>query len=148
MAKLQDIRDLAKQKGVAFKKTDTIKQIEKAIKMATDTENLKEGVVTDALLKEWKDKYNKLGQKVQKITVEVSNDDTAVGYLKPPKRDHKAIALTMFNSGKILETGEFLIQNCWLGGDVRLKDNPAISEAAAVQANGVVNFLKGSLEEA
>jgi hypothetical protein len=145
---LPELRELAQEKGVKFTSKSTKAQIEKAIKMADDKKTLKEGIVTDAQLKEWKDKYNKNGQKVQKISVEVSEGDTAVGYLKPPTRDHKAIALTSFNNGKILETGEFLIQNCWLGGDERIKNNPVVNEAAAVQANGIVNFLKGSLEEA
>lgn len=146
--KLQEARDLAKKKGVTIKKSDTIAQIQKAIKVKEDQDTLKEGTVTPEQLKAWKDKYNKNGQKVQKISVEVAEGDTAVGYLKPPTRDHKAIALTSFNNGKILETGEFLIQNCWLGGDERIKNNPAVNEAAAVQANGIVNFLKGSLVEA
>lgn len=145
---LPEVRELAKQKGVAFKKGDTKAQILKSIQVKEAQDKLKAGVVTDEQLKAWKDKYNKNGQKVQKISVKVTDDDTAIGYLKPPTRDHKAIALTKFNAGQILETGEFLVQNCWLGGDERLRSHATISEAAAIQANGIVNFLEGSLEEA
>lgn len=139
---LLDIREEAKQKGVEFKSSDTIANIKKKIEKKELNDKLKAGNVPSEELKKWKTKFGK----VHKITVEVTEDDTAVGYLKPPNRDHKAIALSMFNQNKILETGEFLLQNCWLGGDERLKTSEEISESAAVQANSIVNFLKGSSE--
>lgn len=137
---LPEIRKEATDKGVAFKPSDTIANIRKKISAKELNEKLAAGDVPDDQLKEWKRKFGK----IHEISVEVTEGETAVGYLKPPTRDHKAIALSMFNQNKILETGEFLIQNCWLGGDDRLRNREEVSEAAAIQANSIVNFLKGS----
>lgn len=139
---LEETRQEATEKGVSFKKSDTIAQIKKAIEKKELNNELKAGNVPKAQLQEWKRKHGK----VHKITVEVTDEDTAIGYLRSPNRDHKAIALSLFNQNKILETGEFLIQNCWLGGDERLKTAENIAESGAIQANSIVNFLKGSSE--
>lgn len=137
---LPEIRQEAKDKGVDFKPSHTIANIRKMIDAKELNAKLSNGEVPDSQLKEWKRKYGK----IHEISVEVSDGNTAVGYLKPPTRDHKAIALSMFNQNKILETGEFLVQNCWLGGDERLKNREEVAESAAIQANTIVNFLKGS----
>lgn len=139
---LEETRNKAKGMGVEFKNSDTIANINKKMEKQQLNDSLKEGVVPKSEIEIWKKKYNK----VHKITVEVSEDDTAIGYLRSPSRDHKAIALSLYQQNKPLETGEFLLQNCWLGGDDRLKDAEEISDSAAIQANTIVNFLKGSSE--
>ncbi len=143
MTKLQEKRDEATAKGVQFNNSDTIANIQKKIDAHELNESLKEGVVPKTQIEAWKKKYGKVTQ----ISVKVSEDDTAIGYLRKPNRDHKAIALSLFNQNKVLETGEFLLQNCWLGGDERLKDAEDIAESAAIQANTIVNFLEGSSKE-
>lgn len=137
---LEETRDKAKELGVEYKNSDTIANINKKIEKHQLNESLKEGVVPKNQIEAWKKKYNK----VHEISVEVSEDDIAIGYLRNPSRDHKAIALSLYQQNKPLETGEFLLQNCWLGGDERLKDAEEISDSAAIQANTIVNFLKGS----
>lgn len=139
---LENIRTEAKEKGVDFKNSDTIANIQKKIDSKENMESLKQGVVPKTQLESWKKKY----KKVHKITVEVAEGDKAIGYLRNPSRDHKAIALSLYQQNKPLETGEFLLQNCWLGGDERLKDAEEVSDSAAIQANTIVNFLKGSSE--
>lgn len=142
MAKLEEKREEAKAKGVEFKNSDTIAQIERKINKQELNKSLKEGIVPVDQIAAWKRKYDS----VHKITIEVSEGDKAVGYLRSPNRDHKAIALSLYQQNKPLETGEFLLQNCWLGGDERLKDDEKIADSAAIQANSIVNFLKGSSE--
>lgn len=139
---LQEKRDEAKALGISVKNSETIAQIQKKIDNHKLNENLKKGVVPKEQLDDWKKKH-----KVYKVEVEVAEDDVAVGYLREPKRDHKAIALSLYNQHQILETGEFLLQNCWLGGDTRLKDDEDIADSAAIQAKNIVNFLKGSTTE-
>lgn len=142
MAKLEEKREEAKAKGVEFKNSDTIAQIERKINKQELNKSLKEGIVPVDQIAAWKRKYDS----VHKITIVVSEGDKAVGYLRSPNRDHKAIALSLYQQNKPLETGEFLLQNCWLGGDERLKDDEKIADSAAIQANSIVNFLKGSSE--
>ena len=140
---LEEIRSEAVDKGVEFKNSDTIANIKKKIDTKEKKDSLKQGIVSKEQLQAWKKKHGK----VHEITVKVTENDIAVGYLRKPTRDHKAIALSSFAQNKILETGEFLLQNCWLGGDDRLRDAEDIADSAAVQANSIVNFLTGSSKE-
>jgi hypothetical protein len=139
---LEETRDKATALGVEFNNSDTIANINKKIEKYQLNESLREGIVPKTQIEAWKKKYNK----VHKITVELPKGEKAIGYLRSPNRDHKAIALSLYQQNKPLETGEFLLQNCWLGGDDRLKDAEEISDSAAIQANTIVNFLKGSSE--
>ena len=110
---------------------------------------LKKGNVSDAHITEWKKKYGK----VHKIAVIIKKDeagiimDEAVGYLRKPTRNHKATAMSMYAQNQILECGEFLRDNCWLGGDERLKSAEEIADTAAIQANGIIQFMDGTLGE-
>jgi len=87
-------------------------------------------------------------KKVHTIKVNVDKDDVAVGYLKPPTRNIKAAALSMYSQNKILESGEFLRDNCWLGGDERLKTDGDIADTAAMAASGIFKMLDSELGEA
>lgn len=104
----------------------------------------KAGNITPEQIQEWKNKY----KKVYTLKVKVADNDIAIGFLRKPSRDHKAIALSLYAQNKILESGEFLRDNCWLGGDDRLKSNEDIADTAAVQASGIVKFLEAELGEA
>lgn len=109
--------------------------------MAAET---KKGNITSEQIAEWKKKH----KKVYTLSIRVAENDTAVGYLRKPSRDHKAVALSYYAQNKIMEAGEFLRDNCWLGGDERLKTNEDIADSAAIQASGIVKFLDGELGEA
>ncbi len=84
---------------------------------------------------------------VYKLEVTVSEKDKAVGYLRKPNRNHKATALSMYAKDKILECGEFIRNNCWLGGDERLLNENDIADSAAIQASAIIKFLDGTLGE-
>lgn len=142
MATLQETKQRAKELGVPYTNSDTKAQIQKRIDKHILNEQVKSGSVPKEKIQEWKRKH-----KVYEISVEVSENDIAIGYLREPKRDEKALALSMYNQHQILETGEFLIQQCWLAGDERLKTDADIYEAAAIQAKNCVNFLKGSARQ-
>lgn len=145
MAKLQDLRKECKSKNIAFTPKNTITQLENKL----NGFKMKNDPVTQEQIDAWKDKYSK----VHKLTVIVKKDaygkttDEAVGYLRNPTRNHKATAMSMFAQNKIMECGEFLKNNCWLGGDERLKDKGEIADTASVSANGIIEFLDGELGE-
>lgn len=144
MTRREDVREQCREKGIAFSPDETIKQLTKKIKKKEMAEKLKKGIVTEEQIAEWKKKYGT----VHVIKVTVKEGDIAVGYLRKPNRNHKATALSMYAKDKILECGEFLRNNCWLGGDERLKDHEDIADTAAIQANGIVKFMEGELGEA
>ena len=81
------------------------------------------------------------------LKVKVNEKETAVCYLKPVGRDVAAKAMSMYAEKQIIPTGEFIINNCWIQGDDRIKTNDKIAMAAAVQANQLVEFLESSVEK-
>ncbi|WP_131368537.1 hypothetical protein [Chryseobacterium soli] len=112
------------------------------MKMSIET---KEGHITPEQITEWKKKLKV--DKLHKLTVKDKDGNALVGYLKPPGREIKATALSMYSQNKILECGEFIRDNCWLGGDERLKMDGDIADTAAIQASGIIKFLEAELGE-
>ena len=55
------------------------------------------------------------------IEVKVSEQETAVAYLKPADRNVMAYALQRVAKDQMLEPGEFILANCFVGGDERLR---------------------------
>ncbi|BBQ07574.1 hypothetical protein HZP15_06780 [Elizabethkingia anophelis] len=143
--KLQDYRDRCQELGIPFTKNDTINQLSNKIRLKEMSEETKQGVITDEQIAEWKRKHKT--DKLHKLSVKVAEGDIAVGYLKPPKREVKATALSMYSQNKILECGEFIRNNCWLGGDERLMSDGDVADSAAIQASGVIKFLEAELGE-
>lgn len=136
---LPETREEAKKLGVEFKNSDTKAQVQKKIDDFKLNQQLKKGNVSDEQIKIWKKKHKEVTQ----IFVKISEDDTAYGYLKKPSRDHKAIAVSMYAQHQLMETGEFLLDNCWLGGDDRLLNDEDARQSASIQARNIVNFLEG-----
>ena len=143
MNKRQQLREQCAEMRIAFNQTDTINQLTKKINNHKMSKETKTGIISDEQIDAWKRQYGK----VFTIKVKVNENDTAIGYLRPPGRNHKATALSMYAKDKILECGEFLRNNCWLGGDERLKNEDEIADTAAVQASGIVKFLEAELGE-
>ncbi|WP_312399489.1 hypothetical protein [Chryseobacterium sp.] len=105
----------------------------------------KEGIITEDQIAAWKKKLKV--DKLHKLTVKDKDGNEIVGYLKPPGREVKATALSMFSQNQILQCGEFIRDNCWLGGDERLKMDGDIADTAAIQASGIIKFLEAELGE-
>lgn len=100
------------------------------------------GKATAQQIKDWKKETGQQYLDMIKVKLPNADNEFAVCYLKEPPREIKAKAMTMYAQKQIMETGEFVIQNCWLGGDERIKTDERISEAAAVEANGLVEFYE------
>lgn len=141
----QALQAECKALGIAFRPSETIKELSNKIKVFKMKKNTENGIITSEQIEMWKRKHKT--DKLHKLSVKVSENDTAVGYLRPPTREVKATALSMFSQNKILECGEFIRNNCWLGGDERLTTNGDIADSAAVQASGIVKFLEAELGE-
>ncbi|MDP3679774.1 MAG: hypothetical protein Q8R22_02940 [Flavobacterium sp.] len=108
-------------------------------------DNTKDGIISKEQIEAWKKQYKV--EKLPTLNIVVAPGDVAIGYLRPPSRNHKATALSMYSQNKVLECGEFLRDNCWLGGDSRLQTDENIADSAAIQASGIVKFLSGELGE-
>jgi hypothetical protein len=55
------------------------------------------------------------------IEVKLSDADTAVAYLKPADRNVMAYALQRVAKDQMVEPGEFILANCFVAGDERLR---------------------------
>ena len=85
-----------------------------------------------AKIAQWKQQ----NREVTEIRVMVAPGDEAVCYLKNPDRNITAYALTRTMNKQLLEAGEFLLRNCWLGGDERLNpDSPQAFDPAIIAAS-------------
>lgn len=149
MSVVAEKRKICTEMGISFKKEDTISQLTKKINAKIMAGKTKTGVITPEQIADWKKKFGT----IHRLSVIVKKDaegkvtEEAVGYLRKPTRNHKATAMSMYSQNKILECGEFLRNNCWLGGDERLKDSGDIADTAAIQANGIIQFMDGDLGE-
>jgi len=142
---LQELRDECKRLGITYQAKQTQKQLQVKIKNRIMKNETKDGIISKEQIEAWKKQYKV--DKLPTLNIVVAPGDVAIGYLRPPSRNHKATALSMYSQNKVLECGEFLRDNCWLGGDSRLQNDENIADSAAIQASGIVKFLSGELGE-
>ena len=105
------------------------------------------GKATEEQLDAWKKEYEAQGP-IKIVTLKVSENETSFGYLKPPSRLVIAKAMSMFAEKQLIECGTFILNNCWLGGDERMRTNDKMNIAAATYANGTIEFMEGDLKNA
>jgi hypothetical protein len=143
--KRQELRDECRLLGIPYTAKNTNNELSNKIRLKKMSNETKQGIITPEQIAEWKKKLKV--DKLHKLTVKDKDGNPIVGYLKPPGREIKATALSMYSQNKILECGEFIRDNCWLGGDERLKMSGDIADTAAIQASGIVKFLEAELGE-
>ncbi len=72
---------------------------------------------------------------VKAISVTIAEGDVATAYLKPADRNVVAFGLTRMMKNQVVEAGEFVLKNCFLGGDSRLQlTGPAAQTKAQITA--------------
>ena len=145
MDSVQELKDQCKALFIKYPADATKKSLEQKIKNKIMSDKTKQGIITKEQIEAWKKEYKV--DKLPTLNIVVAPGDVAIGYLRPPSRNHKATALSMYSQNKVLECGEFLRDNCWLGGDSRLQTDENIADSAAIQASGIVKFLAGELGE-
>ena len=87
------------------------------------------------------------------IEVTVSEKDMATAYLKPADRNVMAYVLQRVAKDQMLEPGEFILKNCFVGGDERLRLSGGQAEtpvqiAGALAAVGLVKTLEATVKNA
>lgn len=108
------------------------------------------GQVTPEQIAAWEKTHGK----VYEINVEVEDEDgnlieVAVCYVHKPDREHYALGIQYFNQDKLLQMGEVITRNCWLGGDERLKpegQEAVLAVSAALQAKELFVFNNSYLK--
>jgi hypothetical protein len=112
---------------------------------------LHSGRATSEQIEAWKaaDKRNIPVGKVMEVIVTVGEGELAYAYMRYPDRNVLALCMRLSHQEKVLEAGEVLLQNCWIGGDLRLKPNDAMMDeylcmTACFEAFGLVKFAPSS----
>jgi len=84
-------------------------------------------------------------------TLTLTDDETgntvAVAYLKRPNRPTVARAVSLLSQSKVLEAGEFLLENCFVGGDQHVLSDEWLKMSAAMKAVEIVKLLDGELKK-
>ncbi len=83
---------------------------------------------------------------VQTLTLKnKAGDVVATCHLKQPNRPTVARAMSLIAQTKPLEAGEFILENCFIGGDPEVLSNERLKMSAAMQAIQLVELLDGEL---
>lgn len=89
------------------------------------------GGVTAEQLKAWKEEHGSVLQ----VSAELGSGNSVTCYLKPVKERHQfAAAYSFIGANKLLEAGELILKNCWLGGDEVIKTDDKTNAAVAMAA--------------
>ena len=107
------------------------------------------GKANEEQLQAWKKQYEKDGP-VKVIILEVSPFEKSFGYLKPASSERIIVskAMQLHHQGLKLEVGEFILNNCWLGGDERMRSDNKMSINAATFAAQSLEFMPGEMGNA
>jgi hypothetical protein len=97
-------------------------------------------------------KWKEQGHKPYAVTVTGADGEEITAYFKKADRNIIAYALTLTFNKKVLEAGEFIMKNSFLGGDERLNLNGAGADddaivAAAIEVAGKVEILSASVKK-
>ena len=100
-----------------------------------------------AELKELLAKWKKEHGEVIEITVTDKENKKATCFLKSPNRNVAAMAMTLISQNKLVETGEHVVNNCWLGGNERCRKEEKVAVATALQAAGLIEFYDAEVKK-
>jgi hypothetical protein len=111
---------------------------------------------TDEQIEQWKKEYGEVytievAEEAEKydegrIRLEFDEMPKIIGYLKKPDRMVMNYALTSM-SRNVIDAGKSVLKNCWLGGDMRILDNPNYLSTAALQAIDLVDVYQSRLKK-
>ena len=72
--------------------------------------------------------------------------DAVVGYLKHP--DNRILSFALGKLPNFIDAGIAIVRNCWLGGDRRILDDPALLNSAGLQASELIETHQARLKKA
>lgn len=101
------------------------------------------GQATEDQIKAWKQSHGSL------TLIKVKNTDgsTSVCYLKGADRETASLAYTHIANKRMIDAGAVFLNNCWLGGDERIKAEDRMYIAACQQAYECLDLAEASSEK-
>ncbi|MCZ2128855.1 MAG: hypothetical protein LC109_01155 [Bacteroidia bacterium] len=103
--------------------------------------------ITGALTPEQEQELKKQYGRVRKIKVKLKDGSVSACYCKYPDRNVVALALSKRGQNKVLEAGETILDNCFVGGDEQCKSVDAMRISASMECYELLDFLEASSEE-
>ncbi|MCS7027365.1 MAG: hypothetical protein NZ519_01245 [Bacteroidia bacterium] len=92
--------------------------------------------ITEKQIQEWKQKYGE----VYAVTVE-----DKIGYLRKP--DRKILSAANVYANDSIKYNEFILKNCWLGGDTSLMDEDACFFALCKKLGELIEVKEAELKK-
>lgn len=93
---------------------------------------------TPEQIEAWKEKY----KTVHKLTID---DKTA--YLRKPDRRTLSLAISKISKGDIIGGSEAILENCWLGGDPKIKTDDDYFMSAVSKVSDLIQIKQAELEK-
>ncbi|MDF7813607.1 hypothetical protein [Hymenobacter sp. YC55] len=85
---------------------------------------------------------------VQTLTLkDKAGNVVAVAHLKEPGRSVVARSMSLIAQNKPMEAGEFILENCFVGGNDQVLTNEKLKMSAAMQVIALVELLDGELKK-
>lgn len=113
--------------------------------------------ITQEQIAEWKAKHGEVWlievaeepidfESSMVVTTIEAGQPTAKGYLRKPSTKEQSFAYAKMQDSAVA-CGEFLLKQCWLAGDERLKDHPSFKLAAASQAAALAELRVAKIKK-
>jgi len=92
---------------------------------------IKSNIATDAQVKQWKQRWGEVHQ----FDVTIDDDgNTVTGYFRKPNLEVIGASISKGENDPI-GSGNVLFENCWLGGDDRIKSDDEARLSCALRLN-------------
>lgn len=75
------------------------------------------------------------------------NIEDKIGYVRKPTREEMKYAMTLATKNDPLGMVEEILNSCWLGGDLELKDDDDFFYGAAMQLQELIEIKTGQLKK-
>lgn len=119
--------------------------------------NLASAEITPGIIDEWKAEFGDVytitvsdaTDKFDPLMVPKDDDETIDGvtaYIRKPS--DKELSFAMSKLPAVLEAGKVIVKNCFIGGDERVRTEPALLNAAALQCVELIEIRRARLKKA
>lgn len=71
---------------------------------------------------------------------EANGKEFSYGYVHAPERIHISKVMSLLGKAEVVQAGEYILNNLWLGGDPRIKTDKRLNFNAAMQVSSVIEF--------
>lgn len=101
-------------------------------------------VITEAQIEQWKLRWKHVFQ--IDIPIDEASDERITCYVKKPSLDTLSASMRFAESDP-LKSGLILFENCWLGGDERIKEDDDLKLSVISQLSKMVKVREAEIKK-